>query len=110
MANTIRLPFVYPIEFRNNSTDKGSKMVNCYMEKDGETVYAVKRPGIIQSGITIGTGTSQGLYVFQGNLISVVNNVVYSTNSSNVTTTVGTLSGTVTPCFFAKTEIGRAHV
>jgi hypothetical protein len=103
MANTIRLPFVYPIEFRNNSTDKGSKMVNCYMEKDGETVYAVKRPGIVATGIVPGTGQSQGLYVFQGNLISVINNTVYSTNSSNVTTTVGTLSGTVSPCYFAKT-------
>jgi len=103
MANTIRLPFVYPIEFRNNSTDKGSKMVNCYMEKDGETVYAVKRPAIVATGITFGTGTSQGLYVFKGNLISVINNTVYETTSAGVTTTVGTLTGTITPCYFAKT-------
>ena len=103
MPNTIRLPFIYPIEFRNDSTEKGSKMVNCYMEKDGETVYAVKRPGVVATGIQPSTGTSQGLYVFKGNLISVINNTVYSTNSSNVTTTVGTLTGTVTPCFFAKT-------
>ena len=103
MPNTIRLPFVYPIEFRNNSTDKGSKMVNCYMEKDGETVYAVKRPGIVSSGVTLSSGQSQGLYVFQDNLIAVVNNVVTKTNSSGVTTTIGTLSGTITPCYFAKT-------
>lgn len=103
MANTIRLPFVYPIEFRNNSTNKGSKMVNCYMEKDGETVYAVKRPGIVATGIVPGTGQSQGLYVFQDNLISVINNTIYKTTSAGVTTTIGTLTGTVTPCYFSKT-------
>ena len=104
MANTIRLPFVYPIEFRNNSTNKGSKMVNCYMEKDGESIYAVKRPGIVSAGITLSGGQSQGLYVFQGNLIAVVNNVVTKTTSAGTTTTIGTLSGTVTPCFFTKTS------
>ena len=56
MAETIRLPMVYPVEFRNSSTNKGSKMVNCFAEKDGETVYAVKRPGLPYAGVTFGGG------------------------------------------------------
>ena len=103
MPETIRLPMVYPVEFRNSSTDKGSKMVNSYAEKDGETVYAVKRPGLPYAGVTFGSGgKGQGLYTFKNKIIAVVNNVVYQTDGTT-TTTVGTLVGPYSPCYFAKT-------
>jgi hypothetical protein len=94
---------VYPVEFRNSSTNKGSKMVNCFAEKDGETVYAVKRPGLPYAGVTFGSGgKGQGLYTFKNKIIAVVNNIVYQTDGTT-TTTVGTLVGPYSPCFFAKT-------
>ena len=103
MSETLRLPMVYPVEFRNSSTNKGSKMVNCFAEKDGETVYAVKRPGLPYAGVTFGSGgKGQGLYTFKNKIIAVVNNVVYQTDGTT-TTTVGTLVGPYSPCYFAKT-------
>ena len=102
MAETLRLPLTYPLEFRSSSTDKGSKMVNCFAEKDGETMYAVKRPGLPYAGFQFGTGTGQGLFVFKGNLIGVVNNTVYKYDGTTITT-VGTLTGTTSQCYFAKT-------
>lgn len=103
MPETIRLPMVYPVEFRNSSTNKGSKMVNSYAEKDGETVYAVKRPGLPYAGVTFGSGgKGQGLYTFKNKIIAVVNNIVYQTDGTT-TTTIGTLVGPYSPCYFAKT-------
>ena len=59
MAETLRLPLTYPLEFRSNSTDKGSKMVNCFAEKDGDTTYAVKRPGLPFAGFRSEEHTSE---------------------------------------------------
>ena len=103
MSETLRLPMAYPIEFRSSSTEKGSKMVNCYAEADGNTVYAKKRPGLAHVGVTFGAGgKGQGLYVFKDKIIAVVNNTVYQTDLTT-TTTIGTLSGPTSPCFFTKT-------
>ena len=100
---TLRLPMVYPIELRNGSTNKGSKMVNCYAEEDGNTMYAVKRPGLPYAGVTFGSGgKGQGLFVFKNKIIAVVNNIVYKTDGTT-TTTIGTLVGPYSPCFFTKT-------
>jgi hypothetical protein len=93
----------YPIEFRSSSTNKGSKMVNCYAEADGNTIYAKKRPGLAYAGVTFGSGgKGQGLYVFQDHIIAVVNNTVYKTDLTT-TTTIGTLTGPTSPCYFSKT-------
>jgi hypothetical protein len=103
MSETLRLPMAYPIEFRSFSTEKGSKMVNCYAEADGNTVYAKKRPGLAHVGVTFGAGgKGQGLYVFKDKIIAVVNNTVYQTDLTT-TTVIGTLTGPLSPCFFTKT-------
>ena len=103
MSETLRLPMSYPIEFRSSSTNKGSKMVNCYAEADGNTIYAKKRPGLAYAGVTFGSGgKGQGLYVFQDHIIAVVNNTVYKTDLTT-TTTIGTLTGPTSPCYFSKT-------
>ena len=39
---TLRLPMSYGVEFRNDTTDKGSKMVNCYADDYNGTIYAKK--------------------------------------------------------------------
>jgi hypothetical protein len=103
MSETLRLPMSYPIEFRSSSTAKGSKMVNCYAEADGNTVYAKKRPGLAHVGVTFGSGgKGQGLYVFQDHIVAVVNNTLYKTDLTT-TTTIGTLTGDLSPCSFSKT-------
>lgn len=102
MSETLRLPMNYGIEFRNNTTTKGSKMVNCYAEDYNGTIYAKKRPGYTASGVDFGSGTAQGLYTYANRIYAVLNNTLYRTDLTT-TTTVGTLTGTVTPCYFTNT-------
>lgn len=102
MSETLRLPMNYGIEFRNNTTTKGSKMVNCYAEDYNGTIYAKKRPGYIASGVDFGSGTAQGLYTYANKIYAALNNTLYRTDLTT-TTTVGTLTGTVTPCYFTNT-------
>ena len=99
---TLRLPMTYGVEFRNDTTDKGSKMVNCYPDDYNGTLYAKKRPGYVSSGVDFGTGTAQGLYTYASKIYAVLNNTLYNTDLTT-TTTVGTLTGTVTPCSFTNT-------
>ena len=100
--STIRLPMYYPIEFRSSSTNKGSKMVNCYSEKDGTDSYAIKRPGLPYADISFGAGPSQGLYNYKDNLVGVVNNTFYKVVGTTVST-VASLTGATNPCYFNRT-------
>ena len=102
MSETLRLPMNYGVEFRNDTTDKGSKMVNCFAEDYNGTIYAKKRPGYTSSGVDFGTGTAQGLYTYANRIYAVLNNTLYRTDLTT-TTTVGTLTGTTTPCYFTNT-------
>lgn len=102
MPQTLRVPMAYGVEFRNDTTDKGSKMVNCYAEDYNGTIYAKKRPGYIHCGIDYTAGKGQGLYTFANKIYSVVNNTLYSTDLTTVTT-IGTLTGTTDPCSFTNT-------
>ena len=99
---TLRLPMNYGVEFRNDTTDKGSKMVNCYPDDYNGTMYAKKRPGYTSTGIDFGTGIAQGLYTYANKIYSVVNNTLYSTDLSTIST-VGTLTGATNPCSFTNT-------
>jgi len=100
--STIRLPMSYPIEFRSSSTNKGSKMVNCYAEKDGTDSYAIKRPGLAYANVAFPTGVGQGLYTYKNKLVSVVNNIFYDVTGTTPTS-VATLTGTTNPCYFNQT-------
>ena len=99
---TLRLPMNYGVEFRNDTTDKGSKMVNCYADDYNGTVYAKKRPGYISSPVSFTAGIGQGLYTYASKIYGVTNNTLYSTDLSTVST-VDTLTGTTTPCYFTNT-------
>ena len=74
MSETLRLPMAYPIEFRSSSTEKGSKMVNCYAEKDGADSYAIKRPGLKTADFSFSSGVGQGIYTYNNKIVGVVNN------------------------------------
>ena len=102
MAETLRIPMQYGIEFRNDSTAKGSKMVNCYADDYNGTMYAKKRPGYVAAGVDFTAGKSQGLYTFGNYMYAVVNNTVYKTDNVTVTT-VGTTQGTLDPFSFTNT-------
>lgn len=99
---TIRLPIFYPIEFRSSSTDKGSKMVNCYVEQDNNATYAIKRPAYIDSGIQFTAGTAQGISNYNNQIVSVINNTFYKVTGTTPST-VGSLSGNTDPCYFVNT-------
>ena len=99
---TLRLPMHYGVEFRNDTTDKGSKMVNCYPDDYNGTIYAKKRPGYVSSGVDFGTGTAQGVYTYANKIYAVLNNTLYNTNLTT-TSTVGTIIGTTNPCYFTNT-------
>ena len=92
----------YGVEFRNDTTDKGSKMVNCYPDDYNGTIYAKKRPGYVSSGVDFGTGTAQGVYTYANKIYAVLNNTLYNTNLTT-TSTVGTIIGTTNPCYFTNT-------
>ena len=102
MPETLRIPMQYGIEFRNDSTDKGSKMVNCYADDYNGVLYAKKRPGYVAAGVNFTAGKSQGLYTFGDYMYAVVNNTLYRTDNSTVTT-IGTTSGTLDPFSFTNT-------
>lgn len=99
---TLRLPMSYGVEFRNDTTDKGSKMVNCYPDDYNGTIYAKKRPGYVSSGVDFGTGTAQGVYTYANKIYAVLNNTLYNTDLTT-TSTVGTIIGTTDPCYFTNT-------
>jgi hypothetical protein len=99
---TLRLPMNYGVEFRNDTTDKGSKMVNCYPDDYNGTIYAKKRPGYVSSGVDFGTGTAQGVYTYANKIYAVLNNTLYNTDLTT-TSTVGTIIGTTNPCYFTNT-------
>jgi hypothetical protein len=77
-------------------------MVNCFAEDYNGTMYAKKRPGYTSSGVDFGTGTAQGLYTYANRIYAVLSNTLYRTDLTT-TTTVGTLTGTTTPCYFTNT-------
>ena len=99
---TLRLPMTYPIEFRSSSTQKGSKMVNCYAEKDGTDSYAIKRPGLKTTNFSFSSGVGQGIYTYNNKIVGVVNNKFYNVTGTTVST-VATLTGSTKPCYFNQT-------
>jgi len=99
---TLRLPMTYPLEFRSSSTDKGSKMVNCYSEKDGTNSYAIKRPGLKYSGVSFPAGIGQGIFNYKDKIVGVINNSFYNVTGTTPAL-VSTLEGATNRCYFNRT-------
>lgn len=101
----IRVPFTQPLESRSASTAKDARSVNAYFEKRGENIQeSVKRPGqvLINNSPAMSAGQAQGMYEWNNSLYCVVNNVVYKTTSLLVTSTIGSIVGTVNNVYWAE--------
>lgn len=97
---TVRLPLVFPIQSRKADPTKDAKMVNAYKEAD----QVIKRPGLL--GVTVApalpTNTGQGVFTYINNLFVCINNAIYKVNSG-VSTSIGSISGTVKPISWTNT-------
>jgi len=91
-----RLPLSQPIETRDGTLTKDSKCVNGYFEMMNGKREFVKRSGLAIVSNALPNAQGQGLYYFNGFLVAVVNNVVYSINPTTyAVTTIGTMTGTI---------------
>ena len=106
---TERIPLTQPIESRDGTFAKDSFSTNCFFETRDQKREFVKRPGLVSLGQIVETtypdlSNSQGLQEFNGKLISVINNEVYSTTLNPLTTTsVGSTSTSLYDSYFVKT-------
>lgn len=93
-----RIPLSQPIETRDGTLTKDSKCVNGYFETRNQKREFIKRPGVnaITTSPSLGTGTGQLLYNYNGYLYGVINNIVYQINPTTyATSVVGSLTGTI---------------
>lgn len=93
---TIRIPFAHPLESRTASTSKDARLVNAYIETEGNKKYVIKRPGLASFTITpaLANSSAQGMYSFRGTgkLYPIVNNTVYEVTSGGASTNKGTVA------------------
>jgi len=93
-----RLPLVINPENRAGSTDKDSRLVNCYTEKmqDG-TFWVYKRSGLLESSQPSGgAAAGRGMYNWLGDVYSVFGTTLYKNGSS-----LGTVNGTNGKYYFS---------
>jgi len=89
-----RLPLTITPENRATSTDKDSRLVNCFLEKQKDDTYQLyRRPGLAESSQPSG-GAANGYGVFNwlGNIYSIFGNTVYKDGVA-VAGTVNTANG-----------------
>lgn len=93
-----RLPLVIEPQNRSDSTDKDSKLVNCYMEKQrapsGEIEYWIyKRPGIAEQSRPPGVNAvGSGIYNWRGDIYSIFVDKLYK-NGVAIVGTVNNAGG-----------------
>lgn len=77
MTTSIPVPLVYPLNNRDSTLDKDSKMLNTYVEKESdEIIRVIKRDGI-DAGTLYEAGTAQGIVNYLGVIRVFVNNKFY---------------------------------
>lgn len=93
---TARIPLAHSLSSRSASTAKDARIVNAFVETEGEKKYVVKRPGLASFTITpaLGASTPQGMYTFKGTnkLYPVVNNTLYEVTSGGASTNIGAVA------------------
>lgn len=109
-TTTTRIPFIEESEFRSTDTTKDNRFVNGYFEpiknpvKDRLDYYFVKRPGMSQNvRPAAATGAGRGIFVWNGNIYSVVANKLYKG-----TTNLATFSTSTGLCKFTTSRPGAA--
>lgn len=70
------IPLVVPIDTRDGTLTKDSKMVNCFAEQTPSGWAAIKRPGTT-IGATVPSGTPQGVFLHDGGVYAIVNDTMY---------------------------------
>jgi len=103
----VRLPLSQPIESRTASFAKDSRCVNGYFEtRDQSKREFIKRPGLLQVPVdpALPAMEAQGLAAFNGYLYAVVDNTLTKIDPTTfVSSTAGTITGTVANCSFVNT-------
>lgn len=94
MTVPTRVPLVVSPENRNDTTNTDAKLVNCYVEVDGDrNTHLFRRPGMRQWGAPALTATAgMGTYWWNGAVYSVFAGVLYK-NLAQVATGLDTTGG-----------------
>jgi hypothetical protein len=93
----MRVPVAVNLKSRDGTTTKDAKIVNAFVEPDGDVIRMRSRPGNSDLGL-VRAGTAQGVYYFNGQIITVhANNADRSTlplsNTSVGSVTQRSISG-----------------
>lgn len=89
-----RLPLLITPENRSSSTDKDSRLVNCYVEKQDDGTYNLfRRPGLLYSSQPSGgTANGAGAFNWRGDVYCIFGSVLYR-NGASVGTGLDTSNG-----------------
>ena len=98
---TVRLPLNFPIQSRKADPFKDSKMVNAYTE--GKEI--LKRPGLgaFPLSPTLPVNVGQGVFAYNDNLYTCIQNSIYKVTSAGVTSTIGGITGAIKPISWTST-------
>lgn len=79
----MRFPIASSIESRDGSLAKDAKLVNCFVDVEGETSFVVKRPGLRKS-VASAAGTGLGMVSWEGNMYHAVGSTLYQTAYASI--------------------------
>ena len=79
----MRFPIASSIESRDGSLAKDAKLVNCFVDVEGETSFVVKRPGLRKS-VASAAGTGLGMVSWEGNMYHAVGSTFYQTSYASI--------------------------
>lgn len=79
----MRLPIATSIESRDGTLTKDAKLVNCFVDVEGETSFVVKRPGLRKS-VASAAGTGLGMVSWEGNMYHAVGSTFYQTDYASI--------------------------
>jgi len=100
----MRVPLAYNIESRSASTAKDARVVNAYIDTEGQIRRVIKRPGLASFTVTpaLAAASAQGMYPFKatGKLYPIVSNTLYEVTTAGASTS----KGAVTAGLYSYTE------
>lgn len=79
----MRFPIASSIESRDGSLAKDAKLVNCFVDVEGETSFVVKRPGLRKS-VASAAGSGLGMVSWEGNMYHAVGSTFYQTDYASI--------------------------
>lgn len=79
----MRLPIATSIESRDGSLTKDAKLVNCFVDVEGETSFVVKRPGLRKS-VASAAGAGLGMVSWEGNMYHATGLTFYQTSYASI--------------------------